>query len=383
MTSDVEKETVGRLRAFDSGNYANGFAPGESRVAADDHLDRLLMSTNIEEPWYKSIIRGIRETLNPPKLPPLELTSRPIETAEMGDMAAIEQPWFKSLVNNIRDLIHPPKLPPLEVTSKPVEVGTIWGAYGGGEKRSGLMSLLIHVGVIGLMLLIFQAPSIQKKIHDWGPVVYVPPYKMPPAAQKAGGGGGGGQKMPTPVNKGAPPKFAPKQFIPPALKVETPKLPAVPTITAPVPQIQAPDYGDPLSKMAQLSGGQGAHGLGNGTGGGVGTGNGDGYGPGSGGGMGGGVYRVGGEVSAPVLISKTEPEYSEEARKAKYSGTVLLSLVVGADGLPRDIKVIRPLGLGLDEKAVEAVQRWRFRAGVKGGHPVATQATIEVSFRLL
>jgi TonB family protein len=118
------------------------------------------------------------------------------------------------------------------------------------------------------------------------------------------------------------------------------------------------------------------------TGGGVGTGNGDGCGPGSGG-MGGGVYRVGGEVSAPVLISKTEPEYSEEARKAKYSGTVLLSLVVGADGLPRDIKVIRPLGLGLDEKAVEAVQKWRFRAGVKGGHSVATQATIEVSFRLL
>ncbi len=383
MTSDVEKETVERSRAFDSGNYANGFNPEENRGEPNDHLDRLLMSTNIEEPWYRSIVRGIRETLHPPKLPPLELTSRPIETAEMGDMASIEQPWFKSLVNNIRELIHPPKLPPLEVTSKPVEVGTIWGAYGGGEKRSGMMSLLIHVGVIGLMLLIFQAPTIQKKIHDWGPVVYVPPYKMPPAAQKAGGGGGGGQKVPTPVNKGAAPKFAPKQFIPPALKVDAPKLPVVPTITAPIPQIQAPDYGDPLSKMAQLSGGQGAHGLGSGTGGGVGSGNGDGYGPGSGGGMGGGVYRVGGEVSAPVLISKTEPEYSEEARKAKYSGTVLLSLVVGADGLPRDIKVIRPLGLGLDEKAIEAVQKWRFRAGVKGGRPVATQATIEVSFRLL
>jgi periplasmic protein TonB len=376
VTSDIEKETVERPETFNPDNYG-------SRAVPDDHLDRLLMSTDIEQPWFKSIVRGIRETLNPPKLPPLELTSRPLETAELGDMAKIEEPWFKSLIANIRELIHPPKLPPLEVTSKPVEVGTIWGAYGGGEKRSGLVSILIHVGVIGLMLLIFQTPIVKKKINDWGKVIYVPPYKLPPAAQKAGGGGGGGQKMPTPVSKGAPPAFAPKQFIPPKLAEEKPKLPVVPTITAPVPQIQAPDYGDPLAKIAPPSGGEGAHGLGNGTGGGVGTGNGDGYGPGTGGGIGGGAYRVGGEVSAPVLISKTEPEYSEEARKAKYSGTVLLSLIVDANGMPRDIKVVRPLGLGLDEKAVEAVQKWRFRAGMKGGHAVATQATIEVSFRLL
>jgi hypothetical protein len=93
---------------------------------SDAHLDRLLMSTDIEEPWFKSIFRGIKETISPTKLPPLELTSRPVETADMGAMSKIEQPWFKSLIGNIRDLIHPPKLPPLEVTSKPVEVGTIW-----------------------------------------------------------------------------------------------------------------------------------------------------------------------------------------------------------------------------------------------------------------
>jgi protein TonB len=350
---------------------------------ADDHLSRLMMSTDIEQPWYKSIVRGIRETLNPPKLPPLELTSRPLESADLGDMAALEEPWFKSLIGNIKELIHPPKLPPLEVTSKPVEVGSIWGAYGGGEKRSGLVSMLIHVGVIGLMLVIFQKTVIKKKLGLDGPIVYVPPYKMPAAAQKAGGGGGGGQKMPTPVSKGEAPRPALKPFIPPAMAVEKPKLPTIPEINAKAPEIKAPDYGDPLANMAALSGGQGSQGLGNGSGGGVGNGKGNGYGPGEGGGMGGGVYRVGGDVSAPILISKTEPEYSEEARKAKYSGTVLLSLIVGADGLPRDIRVVRPLGLGLDEKAVEAVQKWRFRAGIKGGHPVATQATIEVSFRLL
>ncbi len=83
------------------------------------------------------------------------------------------------------------------------------------------------------------------------------------------------------------------------------------------------------------------------------------------------------------MLSKVEPEYSEEARKAKYSGVVLLSIVVDEHGLPRDIRVIRPVGLGLDEKAVEAVTQWRFRPGLKGGRPVAVQATIEVSFRLL
>ncbi len=381
MTSDLERETVERPETVKSAAYdarLNGTRP-------DDHLDRLLMSTDIEEPWYKSIVRGIRETINPPKLPPLELTSRPLESANLGDMAALEEPWFKSLVSNIKDLIHPPKLPPLEVTSKPVEIDSIWGAYGGGEKRSGMVSVLIHVGVVVLALVIFQTPMVQKKLHDLGPIIYVPSYqpKLPPAAVKAGGGGGGGQHMPTPVSKGAAPKPALKSFIPPALAVPKPQLPVVPTINAPAPVIQADNYADPLSKLNDLSGGQGSQGLGSGHGGGVGSGNGDGYGPGSGGGTGGGVYRVGGEVSAPVLVSKTEPEYSEEARKAKYSGTVLLSLVVDANGLPRDIKVVRPLGLGLDEKAIEAVQKWRFRAGMKGGHAVATAATIEVSFRLL
>ncbi len=350
---------------------------------SDSHLDRLLMSTNIEEPWFKSIFRGIRETLNPPKLPPLELTSRPVENQNFDRMTRAEEPWFKSLVSNVRDLIHPPKLPPLEVTSKPVEVGTIWGAYGGGESKSGAVSLLIHVGVIALLLLVFQAPKVIKKLRDTSDIVYVAPYKLPPAAQKAGGGGGGGQKMPTPVSHGAAPKFAPKQFMPPALAIPKPVLPVTPTITAPTPQIVSDQYGDPLAHSTLLSGGPGANGLGTGTGGGIGSGSGDGYGPGSGGGTGGGAFRIGGDVSAPTLINKVEPEYSEEARKAKYSGTVLLSIVVDATGVPRDIHIIRPLGLGLDEKAIEAVSKWRFRAGMKGGRPVATQAQVEVNFRLL
>lgn len=350
----------------------------------DAHLDRLLLSTDLEEPWFKSVFRAIREKMNPPNLPPLELTSRPVEAAEFGDMAKIEQPWFKSLINNVRELIHPPKLPPLEVTSKPVEVGTIWGAYQGGEKKSGAVSILIHVGVVGLLFLVFQSPAVQKLVKK-GEIIYLPAYqpKLPQAAEKSGGGGGGGQKMPTPVDHGEAPKFARKQFIPPALAVPKPILPVTPTITAPTPQIVADNYGDPLAKALQNSGGQGANGLGSGTGGGVGSGNGDGYGPGSGGGTGGGVFKIGGDVSQPIPIYKIEPEYSEEARKAKYSGTVLLQVIIDDHGLTRDIHVIRPLGLGLDEKAIEAVAKWRFRPAMRAGRPVAVQANIEVNFRLL
>src|SRR3982751_6451467 len=84
----------------------------------DSHLDRLLIKSDLDEPWYKLIVRGVRELINPPKLPPLEVTSRPVEGADLGDLNKIEQPWFRAFYTNVRDLISPPKLPPLEVTSK-------------------------------------------------------------------------------------------------------------------------------------------------------------------------------------------------------------------------------------------------------------------------
>jgi TonB family protein len=95
------------------------------------------------------------------------------------------------------------------------------------------------------------------------------------------------------------------------------------------------------------------------------------------------VFRVGGGVSAPELVFKIDPEYSEQARKAKFQGTVVLNLVVQRDGTVRDIKIIDSLGLGLDEKAIEAVKQWRFRPGLKNGQPVDVSAIIEVTFRLL
>ena len=85
----------------------------------------------------------------------------------------------------------------------------------------------------------------------------------------------------------------------------------------------------------------------------------------------------------PSIIHKVEPEYSEEARKAKWQGAVMLSIVVDEKGVPQEIKVVHSLGLGLDQKAIEAVQKWRFKPGLKDGKAVPVSANIEVNFRLL
>jgi hypothetical protein len=224
--------------------------------------------------------------------------------------------------------------PPFEI---PAVFGKPW--YG-----SAAISLAVHLGVVALLLAIFQSPVGKRVVRQVTDIYYLPPSKLPPAVLRLSGGGGGGQHQPQPVHRGEAPKPAPKQFIPPAEAVPKPLLPVAPTITAQAPQIVADNYGDPLSKIETFSGGPGSNGLGSGSGTGIGSGNGDGYGPGTGGGTGGGVYRIGGDVSAPVLVKKIEPEYSEQARKAKYSGTVLLSIIVDANGFPRQIRVIRPLG---------------------------------------
>jgi TonB family protein len=94
------------------------------------------------------------------------------------------------------------------------------------------------------------------------------------------------------------------------------------------------------------------------------------------------VARVGGDVRAPRGRSLPDPKYQEIARLMRYQGTVILWMVVNRDGLPRDINIVRPLGLGLDERAVEAVQKWRFDPATKDGQPIPAQVNIEVNFRL-
>jgi TonB family protein len=96
----------------------------------------------------------------------------------------------------------------------------------------------------------------------------------------------------------------------------------------------------------------------------------------------GGVYRIGLRVSAPALVNKVEPSYTEEARQSRISGMALVSLAVDAKGRARNIMVVSGLGHGLDQKAIEAVRRWSFRPGRKDGAPVAVRIKVAVNFRL-
>jgi TonB family protein len=95
-----------------------------------------------------------------------------------------------------------------------------------------------------------------------------------------------------------------------------------------------------------------------------------------------GVFRVGKGVTAPKAIYAPDPQYSDKARKAKYQGICVVSLIVGADGAPRDVKVVQAIGRGLDAKAVDAVQQWKFEPAMKDGQPVAVAINVEVTFRL-
>ena len=300
---------------------------------------------------------------------------------------AVEIPWYKSLFENIKEAINPPQLPPLELTSQPIAVKSIWGMYE-RDKRSNWMSLAIHASVAVLLLTVLsQHEKIEKKIREDLHILdpNIKPYE-PPKELAAQGGGGGGAHAPTPMTKGQLPPRTLKQFIPPQVVMnEKPLLAVTPSLVdVPVPKVDINQYGDPLAHLGLPSNGPGSGlGMGSGSGGGVGSGSGGGFGPGGGGGVGGGVYRVGGGVSAPSVLFKVDPEYSEEARKAKYSGTVLIQLIVDANGKAQNIKVVRSLGLGLDEKAMEAVAKWKFKPGMKGGVAVAVQATIEFNFRLL
>jgi TonB family protein len=123
--------------------------------------------------------------------------------------------------------------------------------------------------------------------------------------------------------------------------------------------------------------------MGTGAGGELGPGTGNGFGPGFGGNAGGGLYRVGGGVSAPELIRKVDAEFSDEARKNKYQGIVMVEIVVDKDGNPQNPRVVRALGQGLDEKAIEAIMQYKFKPAFKDGKtPVPVKMTIEIDFHI-
>ncbi len=299
----------------------------------------------------------------------------------------LDEPWYRSLVRQVGDLLHHEPEPSLVVTSKPVAVKDIWDEYR-YTRQAAASSLLTHFAMVAILVTAFAHPSVQELAKRT--VTLILPADLSPSPKPKGGGGGGGDRNPLPASKGQLPKFSMQQFTPPTTRIvnENPKLIMDATVIVP-PDLQPPpidmaQFGDPLGRIGPPSNGPGSgSGIGTGAGGGVGSDAGPGVGPGSGGGVGGGVFRVGGGVSAPQLIHRVDPEYSEEARKAKHQGTVELYVEVAADGRAHKIVVRRGLGLGLDEKAIEAVRQWRFKPAMKNGKPVTVGALVTVHFRLL
>jgi protein TonB len=262
------------------------------------------------------------------------------------------------------------------------------------DPTSKTVSFVVHVFLVaGVLYLGFKAkqvivqPQVEDPVHvtlfDPAP----PPPKILPVAPKEGGGGGGGNHEKIEPIRGNPPKIVAKVPIlaPQILRIEHPKLAAEPTVTVKMPENSAlPNLGMTNStQVALASQGKGSgSGFGSGLGGGIGMGRGVGSGPGSGGGYGGGVMSVGGGVSAPTVVSRVDPEFTEEARAANFQGNVAIQLVVDQQGNPQNIHVVRRAGMGLDEKAMEAVRQYRFHPAMYQGHAVAVQIIIDVDFHL-
>jgi len=301
---------------------------------------------------------------------------------------------------NIREFISPPKLPPLKITSAPAPPPKDIWSKDENASRAQWLSLLVH-GLVVVLLgvpLVYQVATTttEAKVISVTPVdidnlsEYV--SKLPKGNQKSGGGGGGGDRNPIPASKGRLPKFSMTQLAPPTVVFQNPnpKLPVEPTVVVPpeirVPQPNLPNMGDPLAAMVTQSNGPGyGGGIGTGNGGGVGSGSGGGVGQGYGGGIGGGVFHVGKDgIGEPVCLYCPYPQYTDEARKARFQGTVLVELIIMPDGTTKDCRVIKGLGMGLDEKALEAARTYRFKPVVgPGGRPVPVDITVEVTFRLL
>jgi len=256
-------------------------------------------------------------------------------------------------------------------------------------RRSALLSGLLHALAITVLLLVTSTRNPMIPTPDFPPtgrdvIRYI--SVVPRRAEE--GGGGGGVRDERPASKGVLPRVDRRQFVPPVVKLANfnPILPMEPTIVG-TPDAVTPVFaqaGDPNSVLEALSGGRGSNGgIGDGKGRGIGNKRGDGAGDGDAGEGVTGRARIQGTLVLPVLVSKTEPEYTEEARRAKLQGTVMLRIEVDEHGYAQNISVRQNLGLGLDERAMEAVKRWRFRPGTIGGKPAVTSALVEVNFRLL
>ena len=241
-----------------------------------------------------------------------------------------------------------------------------------------LVSIALHILAVVLLILIAPAPLNVIRIPTRErPKVRILLQPVPSPSR-----GGGGSSTPLPPSRGLLPRFAQRQFTPPVVVPVNfaPKLAVEPTLViAANVELRPPEgpIGLPSGVPGPPSGGPGRRGgLGEGDNGGAGNNRGPGVD---------GLYAVPlrGDMRAPVVLYKLEPEYSEDARKARVQGTVVLEGIIDEKGLTHAVKVRDGLGFGLDEQAIEAVKRWRFRPATKDGKPLAIIGTFYLTFRLL
>jgi TonB family protein len=343
--------------------------------------------------WMSSLVAQVKqlreERRNPP--PAIEITAE-------RDPAALEKLLeapgaFGSLAAQIRytinEIRHPRKI---ETSAELVEVEEIWSKH--SKSSSNVASVVVHFAIVAALIIPWSfgdrasIPLTETAVMVYNPAPLI--LNLPNLQDKSGGGGGGGRKALTPPSLGQLPKAADKQIVPPdpePPKNPDPTLIVEPTVVAPqianLPKINLLNLGDPNGVAGPPSPGPGTgFGIGTGSGRGVGEGDGPGVGEGSGGGTGGGVFRVGGGISNPVIIHRVDPQYSEEARKARYQGTVVLEAIVRKDGTVDILRVVRSLGFGLDENAMTALKQWKFRPAMKNGMAVDVSINIEVNFNL-
>ena len=249
------------------------------------------------------------------------------------------------------------------------------------RREAFVLSLLGQAAILAVIIyftscVIRHTPDLARQM---------PKFSELPLIFSGNSGGGGGNHDPLPASRGHLPQASlDTQIVPPNVMLPTamPRLPVQQTVEV-APDIKLPQggqIGDPTSPFSRwLSNGPGGlKGIGTGCCGGIGPA----VGPGAGDGPP-GIFPAGRKgVTVPQVIYNPEPSFSDEARKAKAQGIVLLLLVVGKDGHTYDIHVGQSLGMGLDERAIEAVHHWRFRPATLNGQPVATQIAVEVDFHL-
>lgn len=302
-----------------------------------------------------------------------------------------EKPVWSGLYENVRDLLFPAKLPPLELTSAPVvlpdrmasrtnpwAVGVSTVANGGILAIAILLAMRLAAGSHGS-----PHPLGGAKLSDLS-------LLTARAVQLVRGGGSGGANELTDPKIGRPPRFETMPIVPPTEHpLQNPILPVEAAVAVP-PEVKLPDdfslpnVGVHQSVIVVPSDGPGAGaGIGSGNRDGVGPGNGPGFGPGDDGGTGGFHYVPGvGGVTAPIPLVTPEAEFSDEARRVKHQGICTVAVIVDANGNPRNAHILRSLGMGLDEKALEAVRLYRFKPAKKDGKAVAVEIVVEVNFRL-